>query len=49
MTGYKSSSSLIGIESPSFKNKLYPYPIKGEMEKAEKYKAWFQYFLQNIA
>lgn len=37
LTGYKSSDTLIGIEFPSFKNKLYPYPIKSEVEKAQKY------------
>jgi UDP-galactopyranose mutase len=37
LTGYKSSDTLIVIETPSFKNKLYPYPIKKEIEKANKY------------
>ena len=37
LTGYKSPNSLIIIEFPSFKNKLYPYPIKSEIEKAKKY------------
>jgi len=38
LTGYKSPYTLIGIEYPSFKNKLYPYPVKSEIEKANKYK-----------
>lgn len=37
LTGYKSPDTLIIIEFPSFKNKLYPYPVKSEIEKAEKY------------
>lgn len=37
MTGYKAPDTLIGIEFPSNKNKLYPYPIKSEIEKAKKY------------
>jgi UDP-galactopyranose mutase len=37
LTGYKSPDTLIGIEFPSFKNKLYPYLIKSEIEKANKY------------
>jgi len=41
LTGYKSQDTLIGIEFPSFNNKLYPYPIKAEKEKAEKYQALF--------
>lgn len=41
MTGYKSPHSLIGIERPSFKNKLYPYPIKSEILKAQKYMELF--------
>ena len=41
MTGYKSPHTLIGIESPSFKNRLYPYPIKSEMLKAQKYMELF--------
>lgn len=41
MTGYKSPYTLIGIETPSFNNKLYPYPIKSEIEKATKYKELF--------
>ncbi len=37
LTGYKSNDTLIVIESPSFKNKLYPYPVKSEIERAKKY------------
>ncbi len=37
LTGYKSPDTLIGIEMPSFKNKMYPYPIKSEIEKAKRY------------
>lgn len=37
LTGYKSPETLIIIEFPSFKNKLYPYPVKSEIEKAKKY------------
>lgn len=37
LTGYKASDTLIIIESPSFKNKLYPYLNKQEIEKARKY------------
>ena len=39
MTGYKSPDTLIIIEKPSFKNKLYPYITKSEIAKADKYKA----------
>ena len=37
LTGYQSSDTLIIIETPSFKTKLYPYPVKSEIEKAQKY------------
>lgn len=37
LTGYQSPDTMIGIEFPSFKNKLYPYPVKSEIEKAKKY------------
>lgn len=37
LTGYKSPDTLIGIEFPSDKNKLYPYPVKAELEKAQRY------------
>jgi UDP-galactopyranose mutase len=38
MTGYKSKNTLIGIEYPSNKNKLYPYLTTPEIERANKYK-----------
>lgn len=34
---YESPTTLLGIEFPSLKNKMYPYPIKEERERAEKY------------
>lgn len=37
LTGYNAPDTLIGIEFPSFKNKLYPYPLKSEIEKAQRY------------
>jgi len=37
LTGYKSKETLIGIEFPSDKNKLYPYPTKAEVDRAERY------------
>ncbi len=37
LTGYKSAQTLIGIEIPSTNNKLYPYPIKAEQQRAQKY------------
>ena len=37
LTGYEAPDTLIGIEFPSFKNKLYPYPLKSEIAKANKY------------
>jgi UDP-galactopyranose mutase len=37
LTGYTSPNTLIILEFPSFKNKLYPYPIKSEISKAKKY------------
>lgn len=39
LTGYKSKNTLIILEFPSTKNKLYPYPFKAEIEKANKYLA----------
>jgi UDP-galactopyranose mutase len=33
----KSPSTLIGIEIPSFRNKLYPYPMQKEQDLAKKY------------
>ncbi len=37
LTGYKAPDTLIIVETPSFNNKLYPYPIKSEIAKAGKY------------
>lgn len=37
LTGYKADSTLLGIEIPSKKNKLYPYPIKEYQGKAKTY------------
>lgn len=37
LTGYKSEQTLIGIEIPSTRNKLYPYPIKAEQDRAQRY------------
>jgi len=37
LTGYKSPESMIGIEIPSKKNKLYPYPVKAEVDRAQRY------------
>lgn len=37
LTGYKSEHTLIGLEIPSTRNKLYPYPIKSEQERAQRY------------
>lgn len=34
---YKSPFTLIGIEFPSSENEMYPFPIKSEREKAQKY------------
>ena len=39
LTGYKSPDTLIVVEFPSFGNKLYPYPLKSEIRKANKYLA----------
>ena len=36
-TRHKSSNTLITMEVPSMKNKLYPTMIKSEVEKADKY------------
>ena len=41
MTGYKSRNTLLGVEYPSNKNKLYPYPTTVEIERADKYKELF--------
>lgn len=37
LTGYVSDSTLIVIEKPSRKNKLYPYPVMSEINRAKKY------------
>jgi len=37
LTLHKSSNSLITVEVPSMKNKLYPTMIKAEVDKADKY------------
>lgn len=37
LTGYRSPTTFLGIEIPSKNNKLYPYPIKSEQEKAKRY------------
>jgi len=37
LTQYKSPNTMIGIEFPSDKNKLYPWPVLSEIEKAKKY------------
>ncbi|MBT3331241.1 MAG: NAD(P)-binding protein [Rhodospirillaceae bacterium] len=37
LTGYQSEQTLIGLEIPSTRNKLYPYPIKAEQARAQKY------------
>ena len=39
LTRYESPHTLIIIETPSFNNRLYPYPIIAEIEKAKKYLA----------
>jgi len=39
LTGFQSPNTLLGIEFPSTKNKLYPYPIKAEQEKVARYRA----------
>lgn len=37
LTGYNSPNTLIIVETPSFNNKLYPYPIMSEINKAKRY------------
>lgn len=37
LTGYKAPTTLLGIEIPSKRNKLYPYPIKEEQDRADRY------------
>lgn len=41
LTGYKSPDTLIGIEFPSDKNKLYPYPVKADIAQAARYMELF--------
>ncbi len=38
LTGYKAPTTLLGMEIPSKRNKLYPYPIKAEQDKAKRYR-----------
>jgi len=38
LTGYKSPTTLLGMEIPSFSNKLYPYPIKEQQDIADRYR-----------
>lgn len=38
LTGHKAATTLLGIEIPSKRNKLYPYPIKDEQELADRYR-----------
>ena len=37
LTGYKSKDTLIIVETPSKNNKLYPYPIMSEINRAKRY------------
>jgi UDP-galactopyranose mutase len=37
LTGYKSPHTLLIVETPSMANKLYPYPIMAEINKAQRY------------
>lgn len=37
LTGYRSPHTLLGIEIPSRANRLYPYPVKLEQERAARY------------
>lgn len=37
LTQYKSPYSIIGVEIPSLRNRLYPVPFNSEMEKASRY------------
>jgi UDP-galactopyranose mutase len=39
LTGYDSPHTLLGMEVPSMKNRLYPMMIKSEVERAQKYLA----------
>lgn len=42
---YDSPTTLIGIEIPSFKNKLYPFPMKEDQDRAQQY---FDAMPQNV-
>ncbi len=37
LTGHKSNNTLLGIEIPSTRNKLYPYPVLEQQRLADKY------------
>lgn len=37
LTQHKAPNTLLGIEIPSTKNKLYPYPVKEQQDLAQKY------------
>lgn len=39
---YKSPQTLLGIEIPSTKNKLYPFPMKEDQDRAQKYLDLFE-------
>lgn len=41
LTGYKSPHTLLGIEIPTFDNKMYPYPVKADIAKAGRYMELF--------
>ncbi|GFK94937.1 UDP-galactopyranose mutase [Fundidesulfovibrio magnetotacticus] len=41
LTGYTAPDTLLGIEIPTFDNKLYPYPVKADIAKAQRYIAMF--------
>ncbi|WP_034644208.1 UDP-galactopyranose mutase [Desulfovibrio inopinatus] len=41
LTGYESPNTLLGIEIPTFDNKMYPYPVKADIAKAKKYLEMF--------
>ena len=45
LSGYQSSSTLIGIEFPSSNGKHYPMPFTSEYERADKY---FKLFPENV-
>jgi UDP-galactopyranose mutase len=37
LTGHKAPDTMIGIEFPSDRNRMYPYPMKSETDKARRY------------